>query len=126
MIQQIRSRIMGFWKWWAGCVYYDFSLVREDRGAPEFVLKEGKEWPGTPTSNAFENYGCIFWPNRSTMSNSYVLRHELSHVEDRRRFGHLLTTYLYNRYQRIHGYRDNPLEIKARKAAADSWFPNQR
>jgi len=51
--------------------------VRDDRGAPEHALKNGKKWPESQYTKAFQFGSGIFWPSRFDMvSNHKTLLHE--------------------------------------------------
>jgi hypothetical protein len=107
--------IQNFWRRQVPHIYPEFRFVREDRGAPEFVLKNGKKWP-EDGARAFESYGSIFWPSEYAMGNSRILRHELSHVEDEKKLGYFLHSILYGGFHCVFGREKNPFEAKARMA----------
>ena len=93
-----------------------YNYIKNDRGAREFVIKKGEPlicknkipiYASTLGSN-------IYW--QYNMNNIKILKHELSHVEDFKKFGIIgyLTRYII--YNMFFGYDNNPFEIKARKA----------
>jgi len=88
-----------------------FKLIRSDRGADEYVATRDTEWPEECLAFAVGN--SIFWRDRTLMRRVTLLRHELSHVADHRRFGGVIFAGLYWVAHAIWGYERNPFELKA-------------
>lgn len=92
----------------------NFKLVRSDRGADEYVATRHTDWPEDCLAFAVGN--AVFWHRRKQMRRITLLRHELSHVEDHRRFSGLIHAGLYWIAHAIWGYQRNPFELKANRA----------
>lgn len=88
-----------------------FRFVRSDRGADEYIATRETDWP--EECLAFSVGNCIFWRDRMLMRRATLLRHELSHVDDHRKFGGLAYAGIYWISHAIWGYERNPFELKA-------------
>lgn len=53
------------------------------------------------------------------LTTEHLLRHEVMHVHQWKRFGALLFLWKYITYSIKYGYFNNPLEVEARKAESD-------
>lgn len=96
-----------------------FCFVRDDRGAMEFVAQSPEIWKKAnmgESNIAYAGYKSIYWGSTTDMSNQEVLKHELSHLEDDIRFGLILSRVIYCIFHVVYGYKNNPFEIKARRA----------
>ena len=91
-----------------------FDFVRADRGAIEFVATRRTEWDGDYLAYAIASM--VFWPSRRAMRSTRVLRHELCHVRQGQRLGHVwfAITYRWETWRR--GYWCNRYERAARRA----------
>jgi hypothetical protein len=94
----------------------NFELLREDRGAKEYVATRKTPKDMFEDRYAFTMLDGIFYENKRIAKSGKYARHELKHVEQGRRWGFLIFEVLYALDVFVFGYNHSVFEKEARKA----------
>jgi hypothetical protein len=98
--------------------YWNLSRIRSDRGAIEYaaVTQLAKQLWKDNDFNAISIGRFILWDSEESMKNDKILKHELCHCEQYKKYGVIGFKILYLFEQAKNGYKNNRFEIEALEA----------
>ncbi len=100
-----------------------FKLLRDDRGAYEYVATKKTPKDHFENAYAFTIHDCIFYESMRIANKPSLQKHELMHVDQSYRLGRIIFDVWYGIETFIFGYKDNRFEKEAQKAEKKKVYP---